>query len=277
VPPPPPSHKVPKKRALGLKEWLLLLVYCFVTVCALVGLGIDIYDWFLERNAKNAAAERANRKPSFRPYNPSPADTAVNPKDGLTYVRIPAGRLEFGCSVGDKECYSDENPPLIVPIAQPFWIGQTDVTQAAFERVTGKNPSRWKGADLPADSVTWEEARSYCSAIGGRLPTEVEWEYAARGGTDGSRYGELGQIAWYRANSSGRTHVVKTKAPNAYGLYDMLGNIRQWTAEWYKIDKLRMLRGGSWNADPKTLRASFRFGNTPDERWGSIGFRCIGK
>ena len=127
------------------------------------------------------------------------------------------------------------------------------------------------------DSVTWNEARSYCSAIGGRLPTEVEWEYAARGGTDGSRYGDLDEIAWYHANSSSRTQVVKGKAPNAYGLYDMLGNLRQWTADWYKIDKTRIVRGDSWLADPETLRASYRYGYTPEERRSSVGFRCIGK
>jgi formylglycine-generating enzyme required for sulfatase activity len=252
---------------------LAYLIIAVVVLCVLAG----IYGWILDTRADNAAAARANGKPSTRPYNASPTDVMVNPKDGLTYVRIPPGRLEFGCSVGDKECYSDENPPLIIPVEKPFWIGQTDVTQAAFERVTGKNPSHWKGGALPVDSVTWDEARSYCLAIGGRLPTEVEWEYAARGGTDGARYGDLGEIAWYHANSSGRTHLVKTKAPNAYGLYDMLGNVRQWTAEWYKADKTRMLRGGSWLADPKTLRTSYRYGSPPEERHSNIGFRCIGR
>jgi formylglycine-generating enzyme required for sulfatase activity len=256
---------------------LTIAVTILATIFGFIGIGIEIYDSFMEGHAKKAEAERANRKPTARPYNASPADVEVNPKDGLTYVKIPAGRFEFGCSVGDKECYSDEKPPLIIPVAKPFWIGQTVVTQAAFQRVTGKNPSRWKGADLPVESVTWNEARNYCAAIGGRLPTEVEWEYAARGGTDGARYGPMEEIAWYHANGSNRTHAVKTKAPNAYGLYDMLGNVREWTAEWYKVDKARMTRGGSWLADPKTLRASYRYGDDPQLRSSRIGFRCIEK
>jgi formylglycine-generating enzyme required for sulfatase activity len=105
----------------------------------------------------------------------------------------------------------------------------------------------------------------------------VEWEYAARGGTDGSSYGPLNEIAWYAGNSSAQTHAVKTKAPNAYGLYDMLGNVRQWTAEWYKINQTRMIRGFSVAAEAKRLRVSYRFGYAPGERRSSTGFRCIEK
>jgi len=107
VPPPPPLHKARRKRASGLKDWALQVARYFVTACVLVlmGLGLvlmgmDVYDWFLEGPAKKAATERAYREPSVRPYNASPANVAVNPKDGLTYVRIPAGRFEFGCSLG---------------------------------------------------------------------------------------------------------------------------------------------------------------------------------
>ncbi len=276
VPPPPPLHKA-RKKPPGLADWIgKAIAYSMIAVAAFT-IPVGIYVEFMEGHAGSAEAARANRKPIVRPYNASPADVEVNPKDGLAYVKIPAGRFEFGCSVGDKECYSDEEPPIIIPVAQAFWIGRTEVTQAAFERVTGKNPSFWKRADLPVESVTWNEARSYCAAVGGRLPTEVEWEYAARGGTDGARYGELDQIAWYQANSVHGSHPVKTKAPNAYGLYDMLGNVREWTADWYKVDKTRMIRGGSRLSDPRNLRVSYRYGNDPQQRSSTIGFRCIEK
>ena len=107
----------------------------------------------------------------------------MNPKDGLRYVWIPPGRFTDGCSPGDKECYDDESPTRNVTLTRGFWLGQTEVTQAAYQKVMGYNPSVIEGPDLPADSVTWDEADVYCTAIGGRLPSEPEWEYAARGGT----------------------------------------------------------------------------------------------
>ncbi len=184
--------------------------------------------------------------------------TRVNPKDGLTYVRIPAGRFMMGCSPGDSECYDDEKPPREVTIPHDVWVGQTLVTQAAYQRVTGKTPSSFEGnPQLPVESINQEEAQNYCRAVGMRLPTEAEWEYAARGGTTGARYGNLDEIAWYSANSGNKTHEVGQKRPNDYGLYDMLGNVWEWTSDWYE-GKTVTLRGGSWNLDPGFVRASNR-------------------
>ena len=121
------------------------------------------------------------------------------------------------------------------------------MTQQAYQRVTGQNPSDFKGANLPVETVSWDEAQSYCQAIGGRLPTEAEWEYAARAGSTGARYGDLDQIAWYSGNSGGKTHEVGQKQANAWGLFDMLGNVWQWTADWYAQGQSRALRGGAWN------------------------------
>ena len=151
----------------------------------------------------------------------------VNPKDGLTYVWIPAGKFQMGCSPGDAECGDDEKPVHEVTITKGFWLGQTSVTQQAYERVTGKNPASHKGPNLPVEEVDWEEARAYCTAIGGRLPTEAEYEYAARAGSTVARYGNLDEIAWYKGNSGGASHEVAQKLPNAFGLYDMLGNTWQ--------------------------------------------------
>jgi len=229
--------------------------------------------------------------PQASPQPSGTARTKVNPKDGLTYVWIQPGAFTMGCSPGDSQCDPDEKPAHRVTITRGFWIGQTPVTQEAYERVTGKNPSNFKGPKLPVETVNWNEAQSDCQAVGMRLPTEAEWEYAARAGTTGSRYGDLDQIAWYTANSGGKTHEVMQKQPNAWGLYDMLGNVWEWTADWY-ADKYagnaetdpqgpasgqnRVLRGGSWYDSPAYLRASVRVRNEPEVLSGDLGFRCLG-
>src|SRR5580704_12113961 len=132
---------------------------------------------------------------------PKLGDSKVNPVDGLKYLWIPPGSVTTGCSEADKECYEDEYPPRKVTLTRGFWLAQTEVTQAAFEKVMGYNHSVFEGATLPADSITWVEADVYCTAIGGRLPSAAEWEYAARAGTTGSRYGNLDDVAWYWDNA----------------------------------------------------------------------------
>jgi formylglycine-generating enzyme required for sulfatase activity len=204
----------------------------------------------------------------------------VNPKDGLTYVWIPAGAFQMGCSPGDNECDDDEQPAKQVTIAKGFWLGESEVPQAAYEKVTGKNPSHFgsyfRGGDRPVEEVTWDEAGAYCRAVGGRLPAEAEWEYAARAGTKGARYGELDRVAWYEHNSAASTHPVKQKDPNAWGLYDMLGNVLEWVEDPYPGTeaRARILRGGSWLDGARTVRLSDRIGVTPSFRDDHVGFRC---
>ena len=217
----------------------------------------------------------------------------VNPKDGLTYIWIKPGKFMMGCSPGDQQCFPSEKPPHEVEITRGFWMGQTDVTQAAYRKVTGQSPSDFKGGLRPVEQVTWTEASDYCQAVGLRLPTEAQWEYAARAGTTTSMYGELDQIAWYDKNSGLSTHDVKTKLPNAWGLYDMLGNVWEWVADWYDesyynkspardpsgptAGTQRVLRGGSWDVDPQVVRASYRSWVEPGYRVNNFGFRCAGE
>ncbi len=218
----------------------------------------------------------------------SPGDTEVNVKDGLKYVWIPPGTFQMGCSSGDGECSSDEKPARTVTLTKGYWLGQTEVTQAAYKRVADENPSHFKGFDLPVESIDWSRAADYCRSIGGRLPTEAEWERAAKGGSNEARYGAVGTIGWYDQNSQSRTHPVAGKAPNGYGLYDMLGNVWEWTADWYDErppdgtdpqgavnGKYRVLRGGSWGLNSRYLRASNRNRNEPENRNNNIGFRCV--
>jgi Sulfatase-modifying factor enzyme 1/TIR domain len=191
--------------------------------------------------------------------------TRTNPIDGMIYVFIPPGEFVMGCSPGDRECFDDEKPRRTVKIAHGLWLGQTPVTQAAWETVMHDNPSHFKGDQLPVESVNWAEAVDYCKAVGGRLPTEKEWEYVARAGTTGSHYGSLDGIAWHGRNS-GKTQPVGLKQANDFGLYDMLGNVFEWTTTGRKV-----VRGGSWAAAP---RVGARYGMVPSKR-NDVGFRCV--
>jgi formylglycine-generating enzyme required for sulfatase activity len=213
----------------------------------------------------------------------------VNPKDGQRYRWIPPGTFEMGCSDGDVECVANEKPARTVTLTRGFWIGETEVTQAAYQKVSGQNPSTSKGAALPVDNVNWHDAQSYCEAVGMRLPTEAEWEYAARAGSLHSRYGDLVSIAWYRWNSEGKTHDVGQKRANAWGLHDTLGNLWEWMADWHSanlsnsetdpggpaVGEYRSTRGGNFNVAPPVLRVSVRRRDPPGRRSDYIGFRCV--
>jgi formylglycine-generating enzyme required for sulfatase activity len=233
------------------------------------------------------------------------AQSRRNPKDGQTYSWIPAGSFRMGCSDGDKECYEDEHPAHDVKITAGFWIAQTEVTVGAFRLFANAKgvamPPDQKGNKYPIMAVLWDEAAGFCSWAGGRLPTEAEWEYAARAGTMSVRYGELDAIAWTSANSRHTVHEVAKKQPNRHKLYDMLGNVWEWTADWYGSkyyelsptedppgppvgDSLtmkgiemptRVIRGGAWIGFPGVARASYRYWFIPNLRVANIGFRCV--
>ena len=220
------------------------------------------------------------------------SNSRVNPKDGLNYVLIPAGKFKMGCSPGDSDCLDSEKPPHDVRISKSFWLGQTEVTQAAWKRVMNSDPSRFKGEQLPVDSVSWSDAAKYCETIGGRLPSESEWEYAARAGSGAARYGELDAVAWYDKNSGSTPHPVGGKQANQFGLFDMLGNAWEWVQDDYapykseaaidpvvviRDSKLKVVRGGSWSSDPLFARASLRLRNEPGPRNYIMGFRCVGE
>jgi serine/threonine-protein kinase len=233
---------------------------------------------------------------------PAPAgEVRENPKDGLKYAWIPPGTFTMGCSPGDNECYANERPSHQVTISKGFWIGQTEVTVGAYKRfakATGRQMppapefnSGWTKDNMPVVSVSWNDAHDYCAWAGGRLPTEAEWEYAARGGSRQARYGNVGEIAWYSDNSGDRAHEVAQKRPNGLGLFDMLGNVLEWVDDWYDdkyyqnspsqdpggpaSGQYRVLRGACWAGSPRDLRVSYRVGEAPDVRYNLyLGLRC---
>ncbi|WP_218829081.1 formylglycine-generating enzyme family protein [Burkholderia sp. HI2714] len=211
----------------------------------------------------------------------------------LPMVQVPAGTIALRDDrIGRTWCVE----------LQRFAIGRYPVTQAQYAAVTGLSPSSHVGAQCPVENVSWIDAVRFCNRLstadglpcgyeigedgtsafpipgsnGYRLPTEAEWEYACRAGTQGSRYGELDAIAWYRDNSGGRTHDVGRKQPNGWGLHDMLGNVWEWCADQYDpavYGSYRVFRGGGWADVERGCLATNRRRSHPTFAIDDLGFR----
>jgi formylglycine-generating enzyme required for sulfatase activity len=225
----------------------------------------------------------------------------LNDRAKLQFVWVPPGTFQMG---GERE------GEVEVTLSRGFWLGKFPVTQEEYQTLIGQNPSHFTNAGLqaPVEQVSWDEATAFCGklterlktsqsrgAIQFRLPTEAEWEYACRAGSTGHYcFGDdkskLGEYAWNAKNSGKKTHPVGQKKSNAWGLYDMHGNVWEWCQDWYgpypkgpvtdptgpaKSDS-RVLRGGSWFSDaPGNLSCAYRNNNTPDNRNQNNGFRCV--
>jgi len=217
------------------------------------------------------------------------ARTKVNAADGQAYVWIPPGSFAMGCSSGDGDCEPDEMPVHTVRITRGFWLARTEVSNAQYEKRMPLERAEGTTGAHPAVGMSRLDAKAYCAMIGGRLPTEAEWEYAARAGSRERYYDTLSSIAWYEGNSNDRSHPVGQKAANAYGLHDMLGNVYEWVLDRYfnKYDETTeeveepvapnasaVARGGAWHSGAKEVRVSNRFGVPTDYADGDTGLRC---
>lgn len=221
----------------------------------------------------------------------------------MEFVLIPSGSFRMG---GDKEfeqAEDHENPRHIVKISQAFYMGRYTVTQAQWSAMMDNNPSEFKDDLRPVEKVSWNDVQVFIQKLNDseetvkyRLPTEAEWEYAARAGTQssyafGSDTGILSQYAWYHNNSGGHTHPVGQLKPNAWGLYDMHGNIHEWCQDWFDreyyaqsppIDPsgpssglAKALRGGDWGSQDWYCRCASRSLSSADRRSNRVGFRLI--
>jgi formylglycine-generating enzyme required for sulfatase activity len=216
---------------------------------------------------------------------------------GIEFVLIPAGTFTMGSETGEP----DERPPHRVTIRQPFYLGKYEVTQAQWQTVMGNNPSLFTGDPaLPVEQVWWDTVQDFIRKLNTmegrnvyRLPTEAEWEYAARAGSStaysfGDDPARLGEYAWYKDNSGGKTHPVGRLKPNAWGLYDMHGNVMEWVQDWYgrytgeavtdpqgaATGTHRMRRGGAWNSTAEVCRSANRY-SVPGYRDDFLGFRLV--
>ncbi len=207
---------------------------------------------------------------------------------------IAPGTFTMGSPANEENRFEPEGPQHKVTLTRGYWLGATPVTQALYEAVMGSNPSHFEGPERPVENVSWNDAQAFVKrlnelveGLGACLPTEAEWENACRAGTTGSRYGPLGDIAWYGSNSGNQTHDVGGKHANSWGLHDMLGNVWEWCSDFsgaYESEQQtdpsgptagerRVFRGGSWNASARRCRAAYRFAGHPGGRGGNLGFR----
>jgi formylglycine-generating enzyme required for sulfatase activity len=220
---------------------------------------------------------------------------------GTEFILIPAGSFTMGADKNFEDAFDDETPQHRISISQSFYLGKYPVTQAEWVAVMGNNPSKFKGRSNPVEQVSWNDVQTFIQRLNAkegtkkyRLPTEAEWEYAARGGTKstysfGDDAGQLGQYAWYDGNSGSQLHPVGQKKPNPWGLYDMYGNVMEWVNDWFDSNyysrspstdptgpssgRTRVLRGGSWYFDAGLLRSAYRNHYSPDLRIECNGFR----
>lgn len=236
----------------------------------------------------------------------------------MDLVYVPPGEFMMGSSESDideslyiykkeysyakREAFDNEKPQHRVTISNGFWMGKYEVTQGQWQAVMGDNPSNFKdcGANCPIEQVSWDDIQVFLRKLNQKndgfeysLPSEAQWEYAARAGTT-TLYGGTGNLddlGWYGKNSGRKTHPVGEKRANGFGLYDMHGNVWEWCSDWYgsyssgqatdptaaSSGQSRVLRGGSWFNVANYSRSAFRSRNSPADRYSFYGFRVVAR
>lgn len=228
-----------------------------------------------------------------------PAPQIIEPVCQMTLIHVDRSTFQMGDTFGVG---AETEQPVHRVELDDFYIGRFPVTQVQWSRLMTENPSRFEGPDRPVEQVTWDDAREFARKLSHanqdhlifRLPTEAEWELAARSGGKDERYAggdDIDVLAWYEENSEGRTQPVGTRAPNGLGLYDMSGNVWEWCEDAFLPDAYqrhkgrnplvesriseRVIRGGSWNLDAWSARCARRFNFTADFFGPALGFRLV--
>jgi formylglycine-generating enzyme required for sulfatase activity len=260
----------------------------------------------VKRDATPSQIPKPTTPPPSKESNPKPPkralDEEITNSIGMKFRLIRPGTFRMGSPASESGRDNDETQHSVT-ISKPYYLGIYEVTQEQYERVMGKNPSYFKGARDPVENVSWEDAVAFIEKLNGmpsekdagrvyRLPTEAEWEYACRAGSEsaycfGDTLVTLQQYAWFGENSGSKTHPVGKKQPNAWGLYDMHGNVWEWCYDWdgdYSSAAVadpsgpargsyRVLRGGSWVNEAALCRSARRRWFVPSFRFNSVGFR----
>jgi formylglycine-generating enzyme required for sulfatase activity len=244
------------------------------------------------------------------PVNDPVSSSTIN-SIGMEFILIPAGKFDMGSPTCEKRRKLWESPVHRVTIEKPFYLGRYPVTQEQWQKVMGNNPSYFKGEKHPVENVSWSEIQVFFRKLNAlentdgisriyRLPTEAEWEYAARAGTStayffGDNESKLAEYAWFLENSGLETHPVGLKKPNPLGLYDIYGNAGEWVQDEYHISykgaptdgrawesafssvstPVRIRRGGGWNGNAGCCRSAERLFAAQDKRLNSLGFRAV--
>ena len=259
------------------------------------------------RPATNTQRTNNNSRSTSTPTRNSSANaaqTATRSRDAIlqnlinNMVRVEGGTFTMGATSEQGSDDMDSEKPTHQVTLSSFSIGKYEVTQEEWEAVMGNNPSFYKGFKQPVERVSWNDCQAFIRKLNEltgrnfRLPTEAEWEFAARGGTKGIGYkyagsDNLGSVAWYAGNRGSTPHNVGQKFPNELGLYDMSGNVSEWCADWYgdyssyaqtnpqgpSSGSDRVQRGGSWIESAVSCRVSYRYGYSPSTQMHDIGFR----
>ena len=222
---------------------------------------------------------------------PNAGDRKVETINGVEFAFrwCPAGTFTMGSPTSEEDHSSDKTQHKVT-LTKGFWMMETEVTQKQWKAVMGDNPTRYDiGDNRPVTHVSWNDCQEFCRKTGLQLPTEAQWEYACRAGSTGAYAGNLDDMAWYENNSGSRTHSVGTKKPNAWGLYDMHGNVYEWCQDWFgkypsgsvtdptgpSSGSDRVGRGGSWDDDAGGCRSAYRSYGEPGYRYYYLGFRVL--
>jgi len=221
----------------------------------------------------------------------------VTGASGIKFASIPAGEFEMGSPAGEKGREPEEAQHR-VKISKPFRMSSTEITQSQWRAILGQRRSSFEGDDMPVEELTWQDAVAFCAKLSGiekkkcRLPTEAEWEYACRAGSAGRFSGgeALTEVGWYDDNAAEKPHAVAQKKPNAWGLYDMHGNVAEWCSDFYEAPcaakttadpagppqgASRVVRGGSWSSFERGCRCASRGSANPAHQMKNVGFRVV--